>query len=162
MTATRMTIAKAATSSTRLSKWYRAKANKRKPTHDNKSATSAKRNRVADARVLSAVAAASPDLMIPPRTRTANTKSTLVPRYNTPASLARLLGEVIWRLPLQTTSSTRAASNLALLLRRHPHSCGQVDAHSDWCGKQQQADCEQHSADGCLAPLGTRVPHRHE
>src|SRR5438105_9787242 len=137
-----MTIAKAANWSTCLSKWYRAKAINRKPTHDNKSATSATRNSEADARMLSAVAAASPDLMIPPRTRTANTKSTLVPRYNAPAILARALGEVIWRLPLQRTSSTRAASNLARLLRRHPHSRGQVDAHSDWCGEQQQADCE--------------------
>src|SRR5438132_14280468 len=93
MTATKATMARAATWFACLSSRYSASAVTRKPAHDTRSATRATRKSVADARMLWAVAAASPGSMMRDRTCTANTKGTLVPRYNNPAILARAFGD---------------------------------------------------------------------
>src|SRR5207302_11470006 len=93
MTATKATMATAASWFACLSGRNSARAVTRKPAHDTRSATRATRKSVADARMLWAVAAASLGSMMRDRTCTANTKGTLVPRYNNPAILARVFGD---------------------------------------------------------------------
>jgi hypothetical protein len=94
-TATKVTIAWAASWLTCLSSRYRAIAAKSRKVACIRSATKPTRNSVADERMLLAVAAGSLESMMRERTDPAKVAHTNIIRYRTPATLASVLGELM-------------------------------------------------------------------